>query len=377
MLNRFKNVILIWVTLFSVGIYAQQTPNEIVLKMGRGINLGNVLSAPTEGNWSGPATEEYFSDVANAGFSNVRIPIDFFGDRTSGSTASYSTEANTTFNGSRNDFVVNSNYLDRIEQIIEWGLSKGLVIVLDLHGATLKSEFIYTFDSQKAEYTHPTSAKRSADLAKFYSIWEQISKRFKDYSDDLIFELINEPYFHISAADMNIINRESVSTIRSSGGNNATRKIILTGGTKTSYQAITTIENQLLSDDDYIIATFHYYRPFRFTKSSSYRYNDNQWGDENDKSNLDNEFDIVLSWANSFNPPVAVYLGEFGADNYNGYSYQTGDLHVVTENRPSNSYPDGTGYSDGGPDLQSRVDFHGYIADAAISRGFSFSVWDC
>ena len=58
---------------------AQQTPQQLVEKMGRGINLGNVLSAPIEGNWSGAATEQYFLDVAEAGFSNVRIPIDFFG----------------------------------------------------------------------------------------------------------------------------------------------------------------------------------------------------------------------------------------------------------------------------------------------------------
>ena len=44
--------------------------------MNRGINLGNVLSASIEGNWSGEATEQYFIDVSNAGFKNVRIPID-------------------------------------------------------------------------------------------------------------------------------------------------------------------------------------------------------------------------------------------------------------------------------------------------------------
>ena len=70
--------------------------------------------------------------------------------------------------------------------------------------------------------------------------------------------------------------------------------------------------------------------------------------------------------------PIAVYLGEFGADNVYGYSYQTGDLHLVTANNP----PNGTGYADGGPDPNSRVKFHGYVANAAIDRGFSFSAWD-
>ena len=161
--------------------------------MGRGLNLGNVLSAPVEGNWSGAATEEYFQDVSDAGFKNVRIPIDFYGSRTSGSTANYSKEPNTSSNydGSMGDYVVSSTYLDRVEQVINWGLSNNLVIILDFHGAELKSEFIFTFDSDDNNYTNPTSAKRSADLDKFFSIWKQIAERFKNYSDDLIFDVIN------------------------------------------------------------------------------------------------------------------------------------------------------------------------------------------
>ena len=147
------------------------------------------------------------------------------------------------------------------------------------------------------------------------SIWEQIANRFKDYSDDLIFEVINEPYFHISAEEMDDINNEVISIVRSSGGNNVTRKVIVTGGTKTSYQAITTIDPQIINSDNFLIATFHYYRPFSFTKSSDYRFNVNSWGSSMDKNNVDSEFDIVKNWANGFDPPVAVYLGEFGADN--------------------------------------------------------------
>ncbi len=351
---------------------AQQTPQQLVEKMGRGINLGNVLSAPVEGNWSGSATEQYFIDVAQAGFKNVRIPMDFFGTRTSGDTSQYSSNANTTFTGSRADYIVDPLYFDRLEQVIGWGLAQNLIIVLDFHGATLKSEFIYTFDDLEDEYTFPTSAKRAADLAKFYSIWEQIANRFKDYSDDLIFEVINEPYFHISAGEMDDINNEVISIVRSSGGNNVTRKVIITGGTKTSYQAITTIDPQIINSDNFLIATFHYYRPFSFTKSSDYRFNVNSWGSLMDKNNVDSEFDIVKNWANGFDPPVAVYLGEFGTDNVYGYSYRTGDLHLVTANNP----PNGTGYADGGPDPNSRVKFHGYVANAAIDRGFSFSAWD-
>ena len=368
-ITNFKNLLLLLVAGF---LSAQQTPQQLVTKMGRGLNLGNVLSAPVEGNWAGAATEQYFIDVANAGFKNVRIPMDFFGTRTSGSNAGYSTNANTSFTGTRSDYLVSSTYLNRIEQVIQWGLNQDLVIVLDFHGATLKSEFIYTFDSSESSYTHPTSAKRAADLAKFYAIWEQIADRFKNYSDDLVFEVINEPYFHISASEMDEINAEVISIVRASGGNNSTRKIIITGGSQNSFRAITSIGNQIINSDNYLIATFHYYLPFSFTKSSDYRYNDNNWGTNQDKNDVDGDFQTVADWANQFSPPVAVYLGEFSADNAYGYSYQTGDLHKVT----ANNSPNGNGYADGGPDLNSRYEYHAYLANAAISRDFSFSAWD-
>ena len=171
---------------------------------------------------------------------------------------------------------------------------------------------------------------------------------------------------------MNEINSEVISIVRASGGNNATRKIIITGGTKNSYEAITTIGSQIINNDDYLIATYHYYRPFQFTKSSDYRFNTNSWGSNEDKNTVDNEFDIVLNWANGFTPPVAVYLGEFSADNAYGFSYKTGDLHLVT----ANNSPNGTGYADGGPDLNARYEYHAYLANAAINRGFAFSAWD-
>ena len=349
-------------------LIAQSSPEEMIEKMGRGINLGNVLSAPVEGNWSGAATEQYFIDVAEAGFKNVRVPIDFYGYRTQGDTTTYSSQENTVFNGSRSDFHVNPTYLNRIEEVIGWGLEQGLIIVLDFHGANLKEEFIYTFDPGKSEYTHPSSAKRLADVEKFYSIWKQIAERFKDYNDNLIFEVINEPYFHISADEMNQINSEVISIIRSSGSNNSTRKIIITGGSSSSYQAPLEISNSILNNDDYLIATFHYYRPFNFTKSSDDNFDDNNWGSISDKNNIDNEFNVVKSWAESFNPNVAVYLGEFGADNAYGYNYSTGDLLNISSNN--------SGYADGGPDPNSRADYHSYVANAAIDRGFAFSAWD-
>ena len=80
-----KNRVLIFFCIINFfSINAQTSTWDIVEQMGRGINLGNTLSAPVEGNWATVVYEQYFIDVANEGFSNVRMPMDFFGDRTSG-----------------------------------------------------------------------------------------------------------------------------------------------------------------------------------------------------------------------------------------------------------------------------------------------------
>jgi endoglucanase len=365
-----KNKVLLClaVSLMPFVLFSQTSSYEMVKQMGRGINLGNVLSAPVEGNWAAVVEQQYFMDVAAAGFTNVRIPMDFFGARTTGDTTGYSSTAGTAGNytGTSNDYIVSSSYLDRIQQVIDWSLNQGLVTIIDFHGSNLKSEFIYTFDSEETEYTHPTSEKRAADNEKFRAIWSQVADRFKDHSENLLFEVINEPYFHTSSEDMDILNTDVLATIRASGGGNTTRNVIITGGGKTSHEAPTEIDPNIISGDTYVIATFHYYQPFNFTSSSADDRDNESWGTDAEKIELTDSFDVVYTWATNNNIPI--FLGEFSADNTGGYKYSTGDLNTISGNA--------TGFADGGPDNASRVAFHRYVAEQAINRGFSFAAWD-
>jgi len=349
-------------------LFAQTSASDMVAQMGRGINLGNVLSAPIEGNWAAVIEQQYFIDVSEAGFTNVRIPIDFFGARTTGDTSGYSSVAGTAGNytGTADDYIVSSIYLDRIEQVIEWSLNQGLVTIIDFHGSNLKSEFIYTFDVGESEYTDPTSAKRVADTQKFLAIWAQIADRFKNHSENLLFEVINEPYFHMSAEVMDLLNTDLLAIIRGSGGSNGTRNIIITGGTGTSHEAPLQIGSSIISGDSYLIATFHYYQPFNFTSSSADARDNESWGTDADKNLLTTRFNEVSAWASTNQIPV--FLGEFGADNSSGYNYSSGDLNAVSSNA--------TNFADGGPDNDSRLEYYRFVAEQAINRGFSFAAWD-
>src|SRR6476619_6215118 len=44
-------------------------------KLGRGINLGNALEAPKEGEWGVKLKAEYFKTIKEAGFQSVRLPV--------------------------------------------------------------------------------------------------------------------------------------------------------------------------------------------------------------------------------------------------------------------------------------------------------------
>ena len=350
---------LLYFTFFiSIEMVAQVSSYQVVQDMGRGVNLGNTLSAPVEGNWAPIVYEQYFADVKNEGFSNVRIPVDFYGNRTTGSTASFSILSGTAsnYNGTISDFIVSQTYLDRLQTVVDWSISQGLYTVIDFHGAQLKSEFLTTFNVNELNYSDPSSEKRAADLMKFKSIWTAIANKFINYPETLIFEVVNEPYFELSADEMDALNTLIISSIRSTGGNNETRSIIITGGTLASHETPTAIGTDIIQSDDYLIASFHYYQPFNFTSSSRSNNNVFNWGSASEKSTLISHFNIVKAWSDANNIPVT--LGEFGADNANGVNYVTGI---------DGDY--------GGPVNSDRVEYHRFIAEQAINRGFSFSAW--
>ncbi len=334
--------------LISYSVIAQITPDEMIKNIGRGINLGNTLSAPYEGNWAPAVKESYFEDVASAGFKTVRIPIRFDKHTSFMEEVDY-TDDDGNYTGSIDDYAVDSLFLIRIEQVVSWALDHDLIAIIDVHG----DKWFWESYKSKSEF-YKTGADRKAAEDRFKAIWRDISLRFKDYSENLLFEIMNEPYFAMNTEQVHNTNLAILDIIRV---HNPTRIIIITGGGKNSWETPSTIKPDLLTSDKYLIATFHYYKPGEFTRSSREGFNDFDWGTDEDKAEVDIHFDYVKSWSVANNIPIL--LGEFGADNEGGYNYY------------KNKYGDF-----GGPTVESRENYHRYIADAAISRGFGFTVWD-
>jgi endoglucanase len=162
--SRTLLVIFIISVFFQYNLTAKdnQPAFDIVRAMGRGINLGNTLEPKDEGNWTKgvPAKEYYFDDYMAAGFTCVRIPVRWGTHMESGPS-----------------YKIDKSWMDRIEEVVDWALSRGFYVVLNSH-----HDLWIKHNPTEAEYK------------QFDKMWEQISDTFKDRSEKLIFEIINEPY---------------------------------------------------------------------------------------------------------------------------------------------------------------------------------------
>ena len=258
----------------SFQLIAQITPKEAVLEMQKGINLGNTFEPPDEGGWNNPKAQEYYFDMyKEAGFQCVRIPIRW--DEHTPKTSPYK---------------IDEAWMQRVEQIVDWGLSRGLFIVINAH----HEEWI------KSNYDNPEYR------ARFDSIWSQIAVRFKDKSDKLFFEIINEPY-GLTKAQNDELHQRVLSIIRKT---NPTRIVIFQGN---NWGGSDDLIQAAIPNDDYVMGSFHSYDPYLFGLEGQ-----GSWGSASDYNTLRNKFISLKNWSDTHTIPV--FLGEFGAVNTCDYN---------------------------------------------------------
>ena len=143
-MKKTTSTILFLLLIFNIN--AQITPREAIEQMARGINIGNTLDAPREGEWyKGTIQEYFFDDYKEAGFTCVRIPVRW--DKHMETSAPYT---------------VDEIFLNRVEQVIDWGLSRGLFIIINSHHDNWIKE---NYSSQNVR-------------DRFDAIWTQVSGRF-------------------------------------------------------------------------------------------------------------------------------------------------------------------------------------------------------
>ena len=142
-ITNFKNLLLLLVAGF---LSAQQTPQELVTRMGRGLNLGNVLSAPVEGNWAGEATEQYFIDVPD-GTSDIQFQLLCGQDVGTYYFDNFSVTGETLSLKKRSQNIATYPNPVSNKLYIQKDVSVGTVSLYDINGKNIKS-----WETQKNKY---------------------------------------------------------------------------------------------------------------------------------------------------------------------------------------------------------------------------------
>ncbi len=249
----------------------------------RGINLGDMLEAPREGDWGLRVRPEYFQLIQGAGFDFVRLPI------------RWSAHAD-----SASPYTISPAFLARVDDIVGWALSSHLAVILD-------------FQNYDELMTDPP-----ANLDRFLGIWRQLADHYKGYPPQVMFELMNEPHDQLNPV-WNDYARQALDIIRVS---NPDREVVLDAPVSAYYAALDALQ---VSDDPHIIVSFHFYDPFPFTHQGANRLgvNTEGWlgstwqGTDVEKAYIQSSFDYVSAWAARHH--ARILLGEFG-------TYSTADM---------------------------------------------------
>ena len=193
--------------------------------MGRGVNLGNALEAPNEGEWGVTLKEEYFTKIKQAGFDSVRIPVRW--SNHAGQSAPYAIDA---------------KFLARVDWAVGQALKNRLIPVLNMH-------------HYEEIFQDPDGHRR-----RYLAIWRQISEHYQSYPPALVFELLNEPNEKLTSDKWNPMLAEAIRIVRRT---NPTREIVVG---PTGWNSINDLDSlELPANDRHLIVTVHYYNPFQFT----------------------------------------------------------------------------------------------------------------
>jgi hypothetical protein len=262
LVNRLLFFLLV---LWSIPSFAQLKPWDAVALMQKGINLGNTLEPPNEGDWAPKAQEYFFELYKAAGFQVVRVPVRW--DLHTGATPPYK---------------IDETWLKRVEDVVDWGLKRDLFIIVNAH----HEEWI------KSNYSQ-------VNRDRFDSIWSQISVRFRNKSEKLFFEIINEPY-GLTKVQNDDLHKRVLSVIRKT---NPTRIVVFQGHNWGGSDELITAA---IPADPYLMGSFHSYDPYLFGLEGQ-----GTWGSPGDYAALADKFSKVKNWSDQNRIPVL--LGEFGA----------------------------------------------------------------
>jgi endoglucanase len=285
------------------------TTMQVVKDMGLGINLGNTFESTGdwinsnggvkayETAWGSPEiTKDMINGYVSSGFKTVRIPVAW---------------SNLMTGDSRGGtYTISTELLNRIDQVVGYVLDNNMYAIVNIHW---DGGWWEKFPTDSAEC-----------MRKYKRVWEQLSSKFKDRSGYLVFESLNEEgvwndiwnrWSGSTGADknraynmLNTINQEFTNLVRTSGGNNATRHLLIAGYATdinltcdAAFKVPTDAQNRRA-------VSVHYYDPFGFTHD--YGTIRSTWGTTADQTELNSYMDKLKT--TFVDKGIPVIVGEYG-----------------------------------------------------------------
>jgi hypothetical protein len=335
------------IALLSAGLSIAQTlptAKSIASEMGIAWNLGNTLEL--SGVQPIP-TQALFDSVKAAGFKTVRLPCAWY----SHSDSSYAIDA---------------TWMAQVKTVVDYAIKDSLFVMLNIHwdGGWLQGNI-------DAAVTNATL--RNKISARQGAFWRQIATTFKNYDRHLVFASTNEPQADSLSAWKVLLGFHQifVDTVRATGGNNASRALIVQGP-NTSFDESTqwmTLPNDK-AGTGHLMVEDHFY-PYQFClmdKPAYWNPPDSTypvyyWGKgfhsaTDTKHNavafeetyVDSQFNQVVQ---KFGSNVPIVIGEFGVMKRLTLTGDNLKLHVL-----------------------SRRHFYNYVVKSAIGKGMIPVAWD-
>ena len=231
------------ISAFTMQAQITETATQAVSNMGPGWNLGNTLDAnshtgatvtdasywgqqglESETCWGQPTTTKaLITMMKNAGFGAVRVPV-------------------TWYNHMDKDGKVDAAWMKRVHEVVDYVIDNDLYCIINVHHDTGQD------GSDYAMWIHADEDNYSTHKERYEYLWRQIAEEFRDYGEKLLFAGYNEMldrlnswcYASFSASGqydssvatsayngINAYAKSFVETVRATGGNNATRNLVV------------------------------------------------------------------------------------------------------------------------------------------------------
>jgi endoglucanase len=193
------------------------------LRLGKCINLSNMLEAPREGDWGRRFATADIANIAAKGFTGIRLP------------ARFSAHA-----GRQAPYAIDPSFMKRVRTVTDLATARGMSVIVDMH------HYEEIFKDPLGE------------APRFAALWRQIAAAFRDAPSSVYFELINEPHDRFDGSNLLAVQEPALAAVRET---NPTRPVVINGP---SWSSLAEMLRMKFPDDPNVVPTFHYYDPANF-----------------------------------------------------------------------------------------------------------------